>query len=594
MAAFGFLIFVSVFLELEALQQGTVLVNTKHGAIRGISEIVPYSNGTVINKFLGVPYASPPVGTLRFEKPQPLSPWTPVVYNATRFQNICMQLPALYGESIKLAWPKFSKEFISEDCLYLNIYTPSNASTASKSYPVLVHIHGGSFLAGTPVRVVSPGEYLPLRGVILVGVQYRLGPFGFLATEDSLVPGNNGMLDQVAALRWVKENIARFGGDPNRITLLGESAGGASVSLHLLSPLSIGLFHQGIIESGVDFCPFAFLQKSHVVKATKDLAQKLKCAPNESDREMLECLRSRDAWNVVEAAAWLGNFIPTTDDNFLHDTPGRLRNAGKFQHVPLIAGFVSHEGAQMINQNLKFDAAVFRREIERFLRETVKIDKAAHELVANALEFQYTPWPDTSHPLKLRQRILDMYSDYFITAPTHAVSIFQSQLKPVYMFEFSHRSKHQTSPEWKGTQHGDNTAYNFGAPLLNLIAPHNFSDADRVISDMVVTLYTNFVKFGKPTPQPVHGVTWIKFNSTNRAYLRIRKNPEMAVDFHPRRLAFWNRYFPKLLKESVQPTRSTPALPVLCTSAADSLMCTSIISFFMAAILLHYFIFWKE
>ena len=568
-----FMILFSVVFTLGGVSaQGTVLVNTNYGTIRGISAIAPNSNGSLIDKFLGIPFAKPPLGKLRFAKPESVSPWKPGVYNATEFKNVCMQSVLYYGDSIKRAWPQFSKEFLSEDCLYLNIYTPHNASIGpARPFPVVVHIHGGSFQAGTPVQIVSPGEHLPLREVILVGVQYRLGPFGFLATPDAtLVSGNNGLLDQVAALKWIKENIAAFGGDADRITLLGESAGGASVGLHLLSPLSKGLFHQGIIESGVDFCPFAYKAKPRVVKATTDLAQELKCLPNSSDEDMLECLRGQDAGAVQKAGKYITEFAPTVDNNFLPQPPSELRNAGKFKKLPLIAGFVTNEGViAMPNRQLEFDSAVFRREIEQFLTGTLEVGGPAHEAISNALEFQYTPWPNTSNPAKLRQRMVDLYSDYYITAPTHAVSVYQSQMKPVYMFEFSHRSEFTDAPEWVGVKHGDNLAYTFGAPLLGLIAPHNFSQTDRLVSDMVVTLYTNFIKHGEPTPQPVRGVVWRPFNATHRAYLQIREKPDMAVDFHPARVAFWNEYLPKLMKQSAQGNPTSQ--PDVCVSGATNL-----------------------
>ena len=222
------LLFASITLLITAVQahDADALVNTRLGSIQGVTQVIPNAHGRVkaIHKFLGIPYAMAPIGNLRFAPPQPHRGWKDKVYEATSFRPICMQMIRHYNISIRQAWDGFSEmDNMSEDCLYLNIYTPINASKAAQLYPVLAYIHGGGFFAGTPVQVVSPGEYLPLRGVILVSIQYRLGTFGFFSTGDSTAPGNYGMLDQVEALRWVQENIDSFGGDPRRSLFSGRA-----------------------------------------------------------------------------------------------------------------------------------------------------------------------------------------------------------------------------------------------------------------------------------------------------------------------------------------------------------------------------------
>ena len=227
----------------------SVRVSTSYGDVEGLEESYPNSSFAYksVSKFLGIPFAAPPVGDLRMKAPKEPASWKPNVRQAKRHGNICMQ-----KKTLEYLVRLFTQNFTySEDCLYLDVYSPN----VSQHLPVMVYIHGGGYEYGS--SVTYPGDYLALQGVVVVVIQYRLGTFGFLTTGDSAAPGNYGMLDQVAALKWVKDNIKNFGGDPGKVTIFGLSAGGSSVSLHLLSPLSEGLFHQVIAESGVDLSPFA-------------------------------------------------------------------------------------------------------------------------------------------------------------------------------------------------------------------------------------------------------------------------------------------------------------------------------------------------
>ena len=246
--------------------------------------------------------------------------------------------------------------------MYLDVYTPN----ASLNLPVLVYIHGGAYLGGTAITFNS--DILALFGVVVVVIQYRLGPFGFLTTGDSAAPGNYGMLDQVQALKWVKENIEHFGGDPSKVTIFGQSAGGSSVGLHLLSPLSEGLFHQAIAESGVDLNPFAIQPVSSGLRFAKELAQKLKCATSDHSA-MIACIREKKGADIQKASESIQvrftdyfPWEPVVDNNFLHDTPRNLRSQGKFMKVKLLLCFTSHEGSNffrfMVNSSFGLSESV--------------------------------------------------------------------------------------------------------------------------------------------------------------------------------------------------------------------------------------------
>ena len=323
----------------------TVTVSTKYGDIEGLLASYPNASAPFksVSKFLGVPFAAPPTEELRLKPPQPPHYWKPDVHQAKKHGNICWQDTSFMFEFL---YNPFKKNYsISEDCLYLDIYTPN----VRLSLPVMVYIHGGGYEAGAAIGY--PSDHLALQGVVVVVIQYRLGPFGFLTTGDSAAPGNLGMLDQVEALKWVKDNIANFGGNPNKVTIFGESAGGSSVSLHLLSPLSKGLFHQAIAESGVGVSPWATQPTSFGLRFTKELAQKLNC-PSSNHDEMVSCIQKKEAANIQQASASINyvfvdylRWAPVVDKNFLHDTPQNLRKKGDFKKAPLMISFNSNEAA---------------------------------------------------------------------------------------------------------------------------------------------------------------------------------------------------------------------------------------------------------
>ena len=232
------LIVISVFAFLLSCseKQLSTLVETEAGQIEGTIE-----NG--IKVFRGIPYAAPPVGDLRWKEPQPVEPWDGV-RQTVEFGPACPQPQNL---------PQ------AEDCLYLNIWTPANY--ASEKLPVMVWIHGGGFSMGAPLESTYFGEKLTQEGVIYVSVAYRLGVLGFLAHPEltaespNKVSGNYGLLDMIAALKWVNRNISAFGGDPEKVTIFGESAGGAAVSILCASPLTKDLFRGAICQSGGNFSP---------------------------------------------------------------------------------------------------------------------------------------------------------------------------------------------------------------------------------------------------------------------------------------------------------------------------------------------------
>ncbi|XP_031560523.1 cholinesterase 1-like [Actinia tenebrosa] len=543
-------------------------VLTKQGYVRGKRTALHCQEGDIkpIYKFLGIPFAQAPNGTLRFKPPQPLTIRRSSEYDATYYRPICAQ-SGLDIERIKGGRPDFDKaKDVSEDCLYLNIYTPF--INGPKKYPVIVFIHGGKFKSGYSTFDDVPGEYLPIRDVVLVTIQYRVGPFGFFTTGDSEAPGNMGLLDQVEALKWVQQNIEGFCGDKKSVTLLGESAGGSSVGLHYLSPLSRGLFHRGIAVSGVDVevGPLYFKPKSEVEEASKQLITKMKC--NER-LDQVQCLQSHSWYDILSNTSLDSISSPIVDKHFLLDIPLKLRGDGKFKTIPFMAGFTSDEGRQFVdviklqipqsgNKGFEIDSLnKFQNALRFALKQRLKVKKKAQLrfFVQEISEKYLRQSSQVSLSKSEYERVLvDIFTDIVVAAPTHAALTFHSKHgAPTYMFEFAHGHRKTEAPEeWMGPTHGDTEAYEFGKPFLK---PGGYDKDDRTVSDIMVTMFINFAKFGNPTPNPVHGVKWQTFDLTNKDYLRIQVNPDMFSNYRPEKMKFWNQNFTQWLKDSTRINR---------------------------------------
>jgi para-nitrobenzyl esterase len=310
-------------------------VKTANGIVEGLG---PQASG--VREFRGIPFGQPPVGNLRWAPPAPVKNWEGV-RKATEFGPRCQQLP-IFGDM------GFRSNGVSEDCLYLNVWTPAKSATAK--LPVLVYFFGGGFMAGDGSEPRYDGESLASKGIVTVTISYRLGVFGFLAhpelTKESPnhASGNYGLLDGHAALEWVQKNIAAFGGDPKHVTIAGESAGSYAVSAQMASPLSKNLIAAAIGESG------SVLGSASPVPLAKAEEQGVKFGESIGAKD-LAALRAIPAQQLLEAAGKPGvaRFPLTVDGYFFPEAPLAIFQKGKQAHVPLLAGWNSEEqGARMV------------------------------------------------------------------------------------------------------------------------------------------------------------------------------------------------------------------------------------------------------
>ncbi|CAG0924247.1 unnamed protein product, partial [Notodromas monacha] len=272
--------------NLTSLVFPNLLVHTTEGPVLGKQEWSPENR--FYRSFRGIPFAQPPVGKLRFEPPQPVPYWWGVRL-ATNFNNPCLTY---------LFWITLGEE----DCLYINVFTPGSSELANSEglVPVIFWVHGGSFYSGSELQrtLYLPGTFID-RGVIFVSFNYRLGPLGFMTTDDAVIPGNYGAKDMVAALYWVQRNIRKFGGDPNKVTLLGQSSGAVSAHALTLSPLTTGLYHAAICMSGSMFSIWGV--KPRGKRIATEMAKKLNCPNPEDSNSILKCMRKKSGAEVVKA-----------------------------------------------------------------------------------------------------------------------------------------------------------------------------------------------------------------------------------------------------------------------------------------------------
>jgi len=437
--------------------------------------------GGAVSVFRGVPFAAPPVGDLRWREPQPVAAWSGI-RQATSFAPRCMQLP-LFSDMM------FRSPAPSEDCLYLNVWTPAKLDRAARGkLPVLVYVYGGGFEAGDSSEKRYDGAALAARGIVVVTMNYRLGVFGFLshpaltASSPNHTSGNYGLLDQVAALAWVKRNIAAFGGDPNHITIGGESAGSIAVSGLMASPLSRGQIAGAIGESG------ALMQKFSP-RLLADAEQKGAAFAQSIGAPTLAALRAIPADQLLAAQ---GNakdlpFDPIIDGYFLTEPPSVTFGNGKAAHVPLLVGSNSQEAAgTAVFGNDPPTVANYRAGLTRVLGDR-----------ADAIFALY--------PVKTDADVLPMAtalaSDDFLGLPTWKWFDLQRQTgAPTYYYHYAHvRPRFLADPGSKpgwGAVHSAEIEYALGNLDTNPI--YAWTEEDRKVSATMSAYWVNFIKTGNP------------------------------------------------------------------------------------------------
>ncbi|XP_071118789.1 neuroligin-4, X-linked-like [Haliotis cracherodii] len=522
---------------LATLCVGTdVVLQTRQGQLRGTR--TEYFSDEYVDVYNGIPYALPPVGVKRFRPPSPAGAWSGV-RDARSARPICPQVHSK---------PHSTQ---NEDCLFLNVFAWKSKANTTSPLPVMVFIHGGAFNEGG--GSLFRCNALALHSVVVVTFNYRLGALGFLATDDAASPGNYGMLDQVMALKWVRDNIADFGGDPKHVTVFGESAGAVSTSLHLISPLSKGLFDAAITESGVSLSEWGFRTKQDKpspLDQARVLGKRVGCSETNTTL-LVDCLRKVDVkrltvndltkaenrlvWSPVVEAVF----------GFLPDTPQTLIDRGDAADIPVMRGVNKDELAAQLAWIHGISGGMSLSSATAFLRQSIqRAFTSNQQALQAAIEKVYLTDVQTSDHGAIRSRIIQLLSDRAFYVPTVVETEKQAGRgrSPVYLYEFDYRSPRDNKPVWEGVPHAAELPYVFGAPLLG---GSHWTDTDKAVSSRVMGYWTNFAKHGDPS----YGhVTWKPFTSKEKGYLSVGNASVMKYDPRSQEVKLWTEVIPKLVQ----------------------------------------------
>jgi len=465
-------------------------------------------------QFFGIPYAAPPTGERRFMPPAPMAAWDGV-RDATVKPSICTQ-QEIVDKKVTLVG--------GEDCLYLNVFTRS--LTPDIKRPVFVYIHGGAFVFGRTTNMT--GEFMMEQDMVFVTLQYRLGPMGFLSTEDATAPGNMGLHDQISALQWVQANIAQFGGDPSMVTLAGLSAGGASVNYLLLSPLTDGLFHRAVLQSGSALCWWANLPNQK--KTATSLGELLDC-PAAPSSELLSCLKKKKVEDIMEAQNSLYRWHPGTieaepmniwsprsdpeagKDSILPIPAEMAMEVGQIQPVPVLVGVAESEGAWRGAYYLTQDHVMqdFIQNFKTVAPLTLGLEQQVNEgqmkpVLAKIRDY-YLGALTTETDLKVRLErmvigMVNMLGDSMFNYPIDRMVKLQANKphSPVWMYEYNFKHEHslvylgEAKQKVKFDKELDNLRRSTHGQEMSMMFPI-FLDPLGPLSEQEVKQSIKFVKF---------------------------------------------------------------------------------------------------
>ncbi|KAL3223133.1 hypothetical protein MRX96_027738 [Rhipicephalus microplus] len=525
--------------------------------------------GKMLDAYLGIPYAEPPVGDLRFQKPRLVTPWTGV-YNATAKPTPCHQVPVPLLGLTNLNYTR-----ASEDCLYVNVWKPSQRNCSEQRncttelLPVFVHIHGGAFQWGdSALLVYDPANFVALTNIVYVTFNYRLGIFGFLSLETPDMPGNVGLWDQNMVLKWVRDNIASFGGDPRQVTLGGQSAGATSAALHAVSPHSRYLFKRLITQSG---SPLSMVLNIFFRGEGKfiNIAATLGCCDvkipfTEQRSKVIDCLRKLDASFImrkIESLDFLQQlFSPVDRDEFL---PLSILSPEPWKqlHVEdVLLGTTTDEGTMFFN----FLTDSFPQASEVLATQyrtvsTVVISQAMNVPVATAKEIvaAYFGGHEVEHSFdEVRDTVCDIFADAVFNCPTQLFADSAAeQGVGTHRYLFAHKSTHSFFPKWMGVAHTEDLFYTVGSlPFLKdksrytdvlgtlgkkFLATQDYTSEEEEFMEDVVSAWGAFVRTGKPTI-PRAGVTWPSYGVDKRRMLVLKPgNFSVITDMKTERCALW-------------------------------------------------------
>ncbi|XP_026826028.1 esterase E4 isoform X4 [Ooceraea biroi] len=516
------------------------VVTVKQGKLQGVLQ----ENVLGVSHYLafkGIPFAAPPVGKLRFQDPKPPASWDGI-RNASENGNVSLQLDLLTETVIG-----------DEDCLYLNVYVPCSIHGTMRN-PVMIWIHGGAYLIGTGSDVNQRPDYLLTKEVIVVSINYRLGALGFLKLGHETTSGNQGLKDQIAALKWVRENIQVFGGDPANITVFANSAGAASTHLLMLSPLSKGLFHKAIFHSGISTASWAITETQQEMISFK-LASLLG-NDSKNPEEIIEFLRTIPADEIVKAQGQCQfltpkdkygfnlQFSPVIDNDVkkpLFPCPlHQLLNDDN--DIPIIVGYTTHEYILFLDDPSEKTLKIIYEDLPHHVRKVRNLQDPVKilQLTERAKQWYFNGKSCTKNSVS---SIIQCMSDIYMNIPI--IEFVNSRRKRkeavTYFYKFSYIGGQTTTKHMllgdkvamTGAAHDDELSYLFYMPKykVNDPKPPAIGTKDRKVLEALTSMWTNFAKTGNPTPVLDQNVptTWLPATADALNYLEINDALQCAT-----------------------------------------------------------------
>ncbi|OWF40146.1 acylcarnitine hydrolase-like [Mizuhopecten yessoensis] len=552
-----------IVLSVAVCSRGAPTVLTKLGEIEGIVE-------NEVHQFRNIPYAKPPVGNLRFSKPQAHGPWNGVL-DGTQFGPSCLQEgPPEYERMLP-------HQRQSEDCLSLNVYVPGHPSTMSNK-SVMVWIHGGAYLFGQ--AMYFDASHLALNGdVVVVTLNYRLGVFGFLTSLDGRVPGNNGIWDQQLALEWIHEHITSFGGNPRSVTLFGESAGGFSVTLHALNPMNIGLFHRVIAQSGVPTSTLTLCPSSKTISSAVGIS--LNCTVDTFGEVFISCLRQISAERLLSAQQEIIlipdpsmkvelRIGPVVDGLLIPDVPSNLMtNLSSpsykfFRTLDFITGITNQDGS-IVSKSLNTIAKFANFDINLGVPSNVFFGMLFPSLVSafygDSVNFTLSkgyvcPLYASSDLTEQAIKVVDAFTDAIFVVPSIRILNFHSNGNPEsktyqYLFERPHLDTHEHKllPLWiKGSSHTSELLFLFG--IQDFFRKYNITvdPNDLVLSQQMMKYWSNFAKNGDPNSADLP--LWKAYDSDERSFISLDTEITLRTRLYADRVTMWEETLPNMLQTS--------------------------------------------
>lgn len=500
------------------------VVSTQYGPIQGAAQGGQWT-------FLGVPFAAPPTGQLRFSPPAPHPCWGPEPKDTASLGPPCPQLER--GQAIG-----------DEDCLRLNIWTKQGYSATTKR-PVMVFIHGGGNIVGSSVETLPGGKLIydgqrvvDAHDVVMVSIQYRLGPLGFLALPQlsaesmSKTSGHYAPLDQIAALQWIKDNILGFGGDPDNVMIFGESAGALNICTLLASPLASGLFQRALMQSGG-------CVSTPLADAEQEGLRALAATPCKDSPSPLQCLRALDTKTLIEAipvslslsgAQSSGrsfSYGPVVDGHVLKDEPLNVIKRGEHNKVPFIIGSNADEMASENIFPIKVSSAQEYENTIRLALATLPADTTTRVLAAYPVEDYPSP----------QDAIIQVFTDSTFTCPARRIArhVSANQTEPVYRYFFSRRAT--TAMGETPARHGIELLYVFGS--LNNILGYRPAATDKTLSEQMMASWASLATTGSPSTSALM-TTWSAYNSATDNQLVFDANVRMEEQVRKDKCDLWD------------------------------------------------------